>query len=164
VAKDEDAVFWTDDRFVGMMAEADFAIKRVWSQLAFKTFQNTGHISVTDYSKTTAKLSAWNYISTIWGPRDIVSAGSVCNWDPNVWPFKQCIQLINQSEMSLPRKARIALDFFKLLRESDCSELRQTPIIQSMLDSLNSRRAAEWLHSQMDQLFLIDISSSNYLK
>ena len=155
---------WTDDRFVGVMAETDFGVKRVWSQLAFKASQESGHVSNSNYSAITVKLSAWNYVSTIWGARDIVTAGILGDWDANAWPFRQRIQLINRSEMSLPRKARVVLEFFKLLRESDCIELKQTPIIQSMLNSLNSRQAADWMHGQMDQLFFVDISSAHYLK
>jgi len=164
LAKDEDAVLWTDDRLVGMLAEADFGLSRAWTQLAFKSLEISGKISSEIYSETTAKLAAWGYIATIWSAQDIIAAGKLSGWDAKAWPLKQCIQLINLSEMSSPKKARIALDFFRMLSRSDCLKIKQTAIIQATLNALNSIRGTQWILENLDHSFGLDVPSEEFYK
>jgi len=164
LAKDNKAAFWTDDRFVAMIAEADFGLKRIWSQLAFESMRTTGKIEYDQYSEITAKLAAWNYVSTLWHVQDIITAGKLSNWTPTEWPFEQCLQLIKSSNLPVPKKTHMVLAFFKLLRKSDCLELKQTAIVQAILDALNSVVAVKWMLQEMDGFFGIDIPSADFLK
>lgn len=164
LARDENALLWTDDLFVGVLAEADFGVKRIWTQLAFKVLENAGRIGGDIYSEITAKLAAWNYVATIWNPLDVISAGNLCDWDVSRWPLKQCIRLIGTCPLPPLSKARIALEVFRLLRRSACSELRQSPIVQAVLDALGNTNTVVWMRQNLDQYFRIDVSSAEFMK
>lgn len=164
VAKDEGALLWTDDLFVAVIGELDFGSKRIWTQLAFKTLEHAARLDSNVYSEMTARLSAWNYISTIWHAQDLIAAGNLCGWDTNAWPLKQCIQLIGKCSLPLSKKARLAMEFLRLLRRSNCIALKQSPVIQSVLDSVGSNSAVEWMLQRLDQYFPIDYSSAEFLK
>ena len=164
IAKEEGALLWTDDLFVAVLGELDFGVKRVWTQLVFKTLEHRGRLDSNVCSEMTAKLSAWNYISTIWHVRDLIAAGNLCDWDANAWPLKQCIQLIGKCPFPLPKKARLAMEFFRLLRRSDCISLKQSPVIQSVLDAVGNSRAVEWMLQRLDSFFKIDFPSAEFLK
>ena len=87
-----------------MIAEHEFGVKRIWSQLAFKVFGRVDAAEDVACSRITAKLAAWNYISTIWNPHDVISSGELCDWDVRAWPLKQCLKLIGTCPLSLPKK------------------------------------------------------------
>ena len=164
IANDEGAVLWTDDLFVALIGELDFGVKRIWTQSAFKTLEHAGRLDGNTYSEFTAKLSAWNYIATVWHPQELTVAGSLCDWDANAWPLKQCIRLIGTCPLPLARKARLAIDFFRLLRRSDCIELKQSALVQAALDAVGNARAVEWMLQRLDQFFQVDYPSAEFLK
>jgi tetratricopeptide (TPR) repeat protein len=164
IAKDEDALLWTDDLFVGLLAETDFGVKRVWTQLVFKVLENEKRIDVDAYNEITAKLAAWNYITTVFNPQDVIAAGRLCDWDVQQWPLRQCIRLIGTCPLPPLDKARLAIEVLRLLRQSACIELRQSPVVQAVLDSVGDARAVQWMLRRLDRLFPIDIPSAEFLK
>ncbi len=164
VAKDENALLWTDDHFVAVVANIDFGVKRIWTQLAFKTLEYAKRLDDNAYSELTAKLAAWNYIATVWNPQDLIAAGNLCDWDVNAWPLKQCIRLIGTCPVPLAGRARLAIDFFRLLRRSSCIELKQSAVIQATLHSLGNVVAVRWILRQLDQFFRVDFPSAEFLK
>lgn len=163
IAKDEDALLWTDDLFVGLLAGNDFGVKRVWTQLVFKVLESEKRIDGDTYSEITAKLAAWNYITTVFNPQDVIAAGRLCDWDVQQWPLRQCIRLIGTCPLPLLDKARLAVEVLRLLRQSACIELRQSPIVHAVLDSVGDARAVRWMLRRLDQLFPIDIHSAQFL-
>ncbi len=164
IAKDEGALLWTDDYLVAVVGQMDFGFKWIWTQLAFKTLENEKQLDADTYSRLTARLAAWNYIATVWNPRDLIAAGNLCDWDAKVWPLKQCIRLIGTCALPLAGKARLAIEFFRLLRRSSCIELKQTPIVQAALDAIGNARAVQWILSRLDHFFGVDYRSAEFLK
>ena len=159
LAQAENALLWTDDLFVAMVAEADFGVKRVWTQLAF----NVLRVSEETFSEVTAKLAAWNYVVTIWRPQDVVAAGNLCDWDVSQWPLRQCIRLIGTCQLPLHEKAGLCWQFFRLLRRSACIELRQTAVVQAVLNALGGRTAVESIRRQLAQVSLTDCGLAEFL-
>ena len=139
LAREENALLWTDDLFVAMLGDAEFGVRRIWSQLAFKVLEDAQRIASTTYSEITAKLAAWNYNVTIWRPEDVISAGNLCEWDVGRWPLKQCIGLFGKCPLPPLGRAQLTVEFFRLLRRSSCSQLRQSSVVQAALDSLETR-------------------------
>lgn len=164
IAKDEDALLWTDDLFVGLLAVTDFGVKRVWTQLVFKMLENEQLIDGDAYSEITAKLAAWNYITTVFNPQDVIVAGRLCDWDVQQWPLRQCIRLIGTCPLPPLDKARLAIEVLRFLRQSACVELRQSSVVQAVLDSVGDARAVRWMLRRLDRLFPIDIPSAEFLK
>jgi hypothetical protein len=163
IARDEKAMFWTDDLFVGVVAEVDFGVKRIWTQLAFKILDNAKRINSATYSKITAKLTAWSYITTIWNPQDAITAGGLCDWDTSQWPLKQCIRLIGICAMLPEERAGFALEVFRLLRHSTCVELRRSAVIQAILDAIGDKHVVAWMRQNLDRIFRFDPSTAKYL-
>ena len=164
LARDEKALFWTDDLFVGILAEVDFGVKRIWTQLVFKVLENAKQIDGDTYSINTAKLAAWNYINTVYNPQDVIAAGNLCDWDVNRWPFKECIRLIGTSPVPMIDRARLAINVLHLLRRSACIELKQSPVVQAVLNSLGNTNTVRWILQHLDQFFRIDFPSAEFLK
>jgi len=164
VAKDENALLWTDDLFVAHLAQVDYGVERTWTQLAFKVAEDEKRIDSDIYSEITAKLAAWNYVSILWYPRDVITAGNLCDWDVNGWPLKQCIQLIGKCPFPLAGKARLAIEFFRLLRRSSCAGLRQSAVVQATLDAVANTSAVEWMLQRLDHFFRIDYLTAEFLK
>ena len=164
LARDENALLWTDDLFVAVLAEVDFSVKRIWTQLAFSVFKNAERIGDDTYSDITAKLAAWNYVATVWNSQDVITAGELCDWDVNQWPLKQFLRLIGTCQLPPSGRADLALDVFRLLRRSACIELKQSAVIQAVLDAVGSTSAVEWMLQRLDQSFRIDFPSAEFLK
>jgi hypothetical protein len=163
LAGEEDALLWTDDLFVAMLADAEFGVRRTWTQLGFKVLEDAQRIASTTYSEITAKLAAWKYNATIWRPEDVVSAGNLSEWDVGCWPLKQCIGLFGKCPLPPLDRARLTGEFFRLLRRSNCSQLRQTSVVRAALDSLGDPAAVEWIRQRLNQFFLVDYVSATFL-
>ncbi len=164
IAKDEGALLWTDDLFVAWIGELDFGIGRTWTQLVLKTAENSGRLDGNIYSEMTARLLAWNYYSTIWHAQDVIAAGNLCEWNANAWPLKQCVRWIGKCPLRLRDKAQFAMEFLRLLRRSDCIPLKQTPVIQAVLDAIGNTNAVKSMLQRLDQFFQIDFPSAEFLK
>jgi hypothetical protein len=164
IAKEENALYWTDDLFLGVIAEADFGLKRIWTQLVFKVLENSKQIDSAIFSEITAKLAAWNYVATVFNPQDVIAAGNICDWDVSQWPFKQSIRLIGETGLSLIDMAKLTIDVFRLLRQSSCVELKQTTVVQAILNSLGNANTVMWLLRHLDQFFPIDFPTAKFLK
>ncbi len=164
IAKATSTQLWTDDLLVASVAELDFGVERLWTQLVCKSLHSENLVDDETYSTITAKLAAWNYISTIWHPQDLVAAGKACDWDVEAWPLKQCIQLIDTCPLPLSKRARLAMEFFRLLRQSDCIDLRQTSVIRATLNSVGNRGAVEWMLQHVDECFPLDHGSAEFVR
>ncbi len=164
VAKDLDAVLWSDDVVLSAIAKSDFNVKCVWTQLGLRCLVNTGHLTIETYNLVSAKLASWGYTQILWNPETIIRAAEYAKWDPQEWPLEQCIKLIPKSSLSLPAKARVALECLKLLRRSRCSAFLQSAVIQAILSGVGDRRAVTWMHGRLDNEFLIDFESAEFLR
>jgi hypothetical protein len=164
VAKDRNAVLWIDDLVVGFVANADFGVKSMWTQLMLRCFVYTGSMSIADFNLVTAKLAAWNYVNILWNPETIIAAGIAADWKMDSWPLSQCLALIAKSPLSPQARVQIVIEFWRLLRHSECGELRQTPIIQATLDAIGDARAVRWLLQRIDQIFALDLESALFIR
>ncbi|PHQ33673.1 PIN domain-containing protein [Rhodopirellula bahusiensis] len=165
IAVDEHSLLWTDDFCTAMIAETDFGVDRIWTQLLLRAFLANGSPATPQlYSEMVAKLAGWNYVSTVWNNEDVVAAGELCNWDINTWPLKQCLRLFRSLRMPRSAKARHMLDFFRQLRRSSCVEFKQTTIVQSTLNELNCAATVRLMIRHVDQFFPIDFPSASFLK
>lgn len=164
VAKDHDAVLWTDDVIVGYIGTADFGVPSTWTQLALKCFAESGSISPEDFDLVTAKLASWSYGQIIWNPATIIAAGIEADWKTDSWPFFQCIALIENSDLHISAKVSIVVEFLQCLRRSDCIEMKQGAVIYAILDALGSAAAVRWILRRVDHIFRIDIPSANFVR
>ncbi|QDV12361.1 Tetratricopeptide repeat protein [Rosistilla oblonga] len=164
VAKDEDALIWTDDLCVAIIGESDFGVKRTWTQQFLKSQELNGDIELATYRRQTAMLAAWNYAETIWSVGDLVAAGEKSGWDVAAWPFRECLALIGSCPLKNAQKAQVLFEFFGLLRRSSCVELKHSVIIQTALDHLGHAATVRWMLRRVDQAFPIDFPTAEFLK
>ncbi|QDT50511.1 hypothetical protein Pan258_45900 [Symmachiella dynata] len=164
LAKDVEGVLWTDDLVLSLIAKTDFGVPTVWTQLGFRCFVDAGHLTIDDFALVSAKLAAWSYTAIVWRAETIIKAGEYAQWDPQRWPLKECIELIAKTPLNLPSRARIALACLKLLRQSGCVELKQSAVIQAILNAVGDRRAVVWMYRQLDHVFMIDFQSAEFLR
>jgi hypothetical protein len=164
LAREENAMLWTDDFFVGSLSEYEFGIKRIWSQLVFKVLECTGIIDSDSYSSITAKLVGWHYVTTVWNPQDIITAGNLCGWDVNMWPLKKCLKELGAASESQLKRAQITLEYFKLLRHSSCNFLLQSSVIQTTLNYLGDPNTVQRILQDLDNFFGIDYPSARFFR
>jgi hypothetical protein len=164
LAKAVKAVVWTDDLFLASIAKSEFGVPVTWTQLGLRWFVESGHLANDEFDLVSAKLASWNYEMTIWNADTIVKSAEHAQWDPQRWPFRQCIDLIDKTSLTKTEKAQMVLVCLKLLRRSSCSEMRQTSVIQMLLDALGDRRVVIWMHQQLDQVFTVDIRSAAFVR
>jgi hypothetical protein len=164
LAKEYDALLWSDDLVLGLIAQADFGVKRIWTQLALRCFVDSGSASIGDFNLGTAKLAAWDYVNTVWSPETVISAGHETHWETQEWPFKQCIDLIAKAPLPIAARARIALECLKLLRRTSCVELRQSAVIQAILTAVGNREAVVWMARHVNEEFALDRQSAMFLR
>jgi hypothetical protein len=164
VAKDTGSILWTDDSVVAYVGQVDYGLSRTWTQIALRIIANSNPAFEKLFHNSTARLAAWNYVTTIWDAQSLLSAGQISGWDTKTWPFKQCIALLRSGPTSRQDRANIALQFFLLVRSSECSELLQSSVIHAVLDALGDIGGARWLLNSIDRACGFDVASAHFLK
>ncbi|HZZ77150.1 MAG TPA: hypothetical protein VFE62_01445 [Gemmataceae bacterium] len=164
VAKDYSAALWSDDMMAGTIAKADFSVSAIWTQFALRCFLDAKSLTLDDFNLISAKLAAWNYVSTLWNAATIMAAGRTADWDTNAWPFSQCLGLIAKSTLPISANARIVVELLQLLRRSDCNELKQSAVIHATLNALDSVAAARWIRRRVGHLFGLDVISAAFVR
>jgi hypothetical protein len=163
LAKELDALFWTDDRLVGMVAEAEFGLARLWSQSALAAMLRRKSMQPDDLSRITARLLEWNYVSTVWQARDLIVAGQLSDWDTGLQLFGRAIRAIGRAPLPVQQKTGLVVDFLRQLRRSDCIELKHTAVVQAVLNSLDNALAARWMRRHVRTLFGVDIFWADFI-
>ncbi len=105
LARDLNATLWCDDEMLAFLAENDFGVESIWTQLILRRFVDAGRLTIDDYNLMSAKLVSWDYAQTLWNSDIVIRAGEHSEWDPQRWPLKQCIYLIAKASLALPAKA-----------------------------------------------------------
>ncbi len=58
----------------------------------------------------------------------------------------------------------MVLRCIKLLRESNCSEIAQSAVVQALLTATGNRRSVEWIQRQLGLAFGLDVVSIAFLR
>lgn len=164
IASDLNAHLWSDDLVLSMIGKIDFGINFLWTQIVFKELVVDGLLPEGQFQLLTAKLVSWKYAQIVWDAETILAAAKHAEWDASRWPLRQSIELIGNRTVPRRARARILLSTFKLLRRSDCIELKQTPIIQALLDAFNDPKAIVWMRGQLENVFPIDFMSVDFIE
>jgi hypothetical protein len=161
---DVNGTLWSDDAVLSFIAKADYGISSVCTQTVMGMLMCSKEIATDEFDLITAKLASWNYVSTVWKAATIIRAGRHASWDHQKWPFKQCIALIGKSAVNVREKAQIALEALKLLRQSDCGPIRQSPIIQAILNSVGSPQAVMGIYGRLRREYAVDYPSLDFFE
>lgn len=164
LANDLDAVLWTDDIVLGLLAKSEIGVEAVWTQLAFNRFAERGILSPDRLELIAAKLVALSYGTLIWNARTIIAAGRAAEWSPQQQPLKKCVALISNSGISLFERTKVAAECIDLLRKSGCPAMRQSPVIQAIFSAVGSRRGVVEIRKRLEGQLLIDPISVDFLR
>jgi tetratricopeptide (TPR) repeat protein len=164
VARDLGAVLWSDDHFVAIVGETDFGATSIWTQLALRCFVDSRSLSMDEFDLVTAKLVSWSYSTIIFNPATIIAAGVEAEWQTDAWPLSQCLAQIEKCPLHISAKARLVADLLRLLRRSNCIEMKQGAVIHAALNALGDARAVRWILRRLDVMFGIDIPSADFVR
>ena len=164
LAKDLGVPVWADDLVLRMVAEIDLGVSTLWTQSGLAALKDAGQLSDGIYERSTAKLFGWKYTQTFWSPKTFMAAAEVADWDTKSWPLNRFLETFSLPIASRKAKARTTLQLFRLLRLSDCNDLRQTPIIQSLLDGIGDPKVVQWIGMQLETVFPLDFFSIEFLR
>jgi hypothetical protein len=164
LAKDRNALLWTDDQIAGIVGQTDFGTTHVWTQLLLRCLVVKGMITLDGFDLVTAKLASWHYANIIWNARALIAAGVAADWNTGAWPFLQCINLIKSAPLTIRVKTTAVIEFLRDLRGSNCSALKQTAVIQAALDALGDVRLVRVILKRVDQIFGLDVASADFVR
>jgi hypothetical protein len=162
LAEELDAAIWVDDTVLAFIANEEFALTTIWTQLALKLNADAGIISADAYNRASAKLVGYRYESTIWNVHAIVQAGELAGWDSKGWPLAECMRLLGLANMSSAMRARNLLGTLQALRRSSCPSLMRSAVTQSLLTAVRNPALIEAIHDRLDDLFGRDFISVEY--
>jgi hypothetical protein len=157
LARDLGATVWSDDLALSVIAAAEFGLESMSTQLYFGRLKAVERTTSDDFNLITCKLIGRGYASIAFAPETIIKAAELASWDPQQWPFKECIDVL----VGQPRQA---LSFLKLLRRTSCSEIRQSPIVMAILTAVGSSRAREWMYRALKAAFRLDPLTEAFLE
>lgn len=164
VAKDHGAVVWSDDQVTSYLSIEHFGVPIVRTQIALKIGVETDSVSPVDFIISTAKLVALSYSNVEWNASTIIAAGIAANWNPESWPYPQCLRAIAKLDMNGVDKKQITIEFLKLLRRSNCFVLKQSAVIQSFLNEIGDNETVRDILRYIDLIFGIDVQSATFIK
>ncbi|WP_442483673.1 PIN domain-containing protein [Aeoliella sp. SH292] len=163
VAQERGAVLWTDDVIVAMVGLSDFGVERVWSQAVCQLLVDDGQLTYDDMSSMTSHLLEWGYVSTRWRAHDLIAAAIRSEWDTQAPAFRRTFLHLGDSKVQIGIRMQITVEFLKLLRQSSCSPIMHTAIIQAVLDALGNVPATKFLLQRLEEAFAPDLAWAAFL-
>lgn len=135
LATREGSVLWADDFAIGAIAESQYAVKRVWTQAVLQSAVTRDCLTEAECSLASAKLMAYDYQSTTFGPLTLYSACEAASWEASNWPLKQILRAFGNEHNIRGKLIVLALFCRKTLTEAIVHP-RQNEVLMAILDQL----------------------------
>lgn len=81
LATEQARVLWTDDHVVAGLAQGQYKVRRVWTQVALHASADWGKLDWQVFNRDAAILRASGYEFTWWNPDVFETAANEANWD-----------------------------------------------------------------------------------
>jgi transcription elongation GreA/GreB family factor len=136
LARNTDAVLWTDDLIQAEIAKNEFGIKRTWSELVAEQSAISGALSSDERERVVASLIGMEYTSIFFDSTVLLKAIEMAEATPWKTPFKQFVEVFRKPTGNLQGLLGMFMDFIvKLYREPYLPETR-CKIVSTLLDAL----------------------------
>lgn len=139
LASEPGRVLWTDDYVVAQLAQKEFGVHRLWTQLFLQTLAESGTIDEQTLSDASAKLIGYGYYFTSLSMPVLVAACRIANGDPDQWPLQQALKAFADEAVS-PDDSLSLITQFLVVMFSDTILANQEAILIRALDHLGSRK------------------------
>src|SRR5208282_5282296 len=139
LASEPGRVLWTDDYVVAHLAQKEFGVHRVWTQLFLQTQAESGEISTEIFSEASARLVGCGYYFTSLNLSVLVAAARIANGDPSQWPLKQALMTFSDEALSAQDSLSLITQFIvEIFKETMLTD--QGAILVRSLEHLASRK------------------------
>lgn len=135
LARQLNAILFTDDFGLRMLAKNDYGIDGIWSQIILQDFLSKKIIDNEQYNKYIVKLLSYNYKHLVLNYKILIEAAKESNWSP-VFPFNVVIGVLNGSNEALHLATRVATDFIFDLWQQIISNEKRNSLLFQVLENL----------------------------
>ena len=151
LASEPGRVLWTDDSVLAGLAQKEFGVRRVWTQVYLQALAEAGAIDPQAFFDATAKLAGCGYYFTSMNIASMLAAHSLASGDPKGWPLKQVLESFEDEAIS----SRDSLSLFaqylaQVFKEGIGSH--QEDILVQILDHLGNRTSGTALVRALRQI------------
>ncbi len=154
-------VLWTDDRVLAEFARAEFGVRRVWTESAFKARTQAGILDPAELATASTKLAGWGYAFTAPSVEMLLRAGAVAQWNPEQFPLRQALDQFSSETMDFGDAMRMAVELIvRIYNEPGARGARRT-VTMRLLDRIaaraGGREAIEGLPRSLPVRFGMDL-------
>lgn len=155
-------VLWADDVYMASLGRKEFGTRSVWTQAVFLHLLQISKIDAKTYNGHSAKLTGCGYVFTSTNANVLLEAGSQVEWDPDKWPFKQCLEeLSNESIALVDRLSLFAVTTVRIYKDQPLlSDVQQRVIIRMLENLAKTKDSMEGicaLPKSLERLFGLDV-------
>jgi len=157
LAKDNQALIWTDDFVMSLVAKSDFNCERIWTQVFLLWAKENGKLAPARFDEASAMLVGWKYSNTIWNANDFIAAGALAAWDVHSTPFKQYFETLRRQSSQGRSFPSFVVNILVVLKNSSCGQFQESAIIQALLRSIGNRGTASAVLRMIASAFGVDV-------
>lgn len=123
LAKERDAAYWVDDFAVGVIAQAHWGVKRVWTQIVLTSLEENGNLSSFESHELQLRLLTLNYRFTRMTPARFKHACLASSWNPNEVPLKNAISHFVSPTINIHTMRRLIGPIFAQIWQAPSDEI-----------------------------------------
>jgi tetratricopeptide (TPR) repeat protein len=139
IASQPGRALWTDDYVVAQLAQKEFGVRRVWTQLFLQTLAESSTIDGEIFFEASAKLVGYGYYFTSLNLSALLAAYRISDGNPDKWPLQQALKAFEDEAVSPQDSLGLLTQFLvAMFRETIFSN--QEAILIRTLGHLGTRR------------------------
>ena len=136
IAKERDAVLWTDDTVISQLASREMACKCAWTQIACR--QGVCRDNPEVFRQISLGLLSLKYDATNFTFEDAVWAAEQARWNINTSPFAAVIECFARPTIPIEPLLGLAATLLKSVWSSPADGLQASEFTQRLLDRLGA--------------------------
>ena len=139
IAKEKDALLCSDDFILRILAETEFGVGGIWTQVFLIFALNNSSLNSADYKNATIRLAILNYRYTTINSDILLEAAKIAKWK---WsePYLSIVKILNGGISSDRSSILVARDFILKLFSLNIYVGNRNQLMLKLMDSITRNR------------------------
>jgi len=159
------APLWTDDLVVGLIAEREHGVRRIWTQAVLLWCGEHGTMRQELVDEMSAKLIGFNYKYTAMCTNTVLRAAELASWSPDGWPLMQVVREFALPDLDLAARsallARLLKDIWQRAPLSITAQTVTYRILDKIAQQGGGRRIIEKAKLGIATVFGVDVVNAD---